>query len=674
MLRQLSRLERTRNIIIVGFALLMAVSLFLFFTPNRSSCTVEPTTSSEVLAKVAGDEITVADFATHKENLRARFSQFGGQISLLQMGFTDTRLLDGLIQQLIIAQEAARLGLSASDAEVAEEIRKQFADESGKVDIERYKGSVGASFGGVERFENAQRDAISAQKLKAFITAGVHVSEEEVQEDYKRKNTSFDLTYVVVSTDKLAEKIQPTEGELKAYYGQHQTDYRILEPQKKIRYLFIDQTKVGEKQVISEKDLKDEYDKLSPENKQAGVKVQQIVLKVARDDLDAQVQAKADGLVQKARGSSGTATEEAFAEMAKGNSEDPATARNGGRVPGVIKKNPNKPDDPYQKVLNLEPGNITDPIKYKNAYYILRRGDSVPKTFTEASQELLVSLRNRRGYTAAAKLAERAQGRLKETKDAPKVAQELAAEANMKPSEMVRETPYVKPGDDVPNIGSSKQFEDAIAPLNNPNDVGGDTGVKGGFAIPMLVDKRDPRIPDFDEVKDKVTQAVRNEKAKAELEGKANELAQSVKGPGDLKAAAQKIGLEAEAESNYKIGSALGKAGTSPALDEAIYGLSAGKVTKTPIKSGDNLVVVGATKRTDADLAEFAKQRDSLMQSALSERQNQLFTDYISAVQQRMLREGKIKIYKEVLDQLQQEEEPAPPPRPRAPRLPLPGK
>ena len=229
------------------------------------------------------------------------------------------------------------------------------------------------------------------------------------------------------------------------------------------------------------------------------------------------VKAKADGLVAKARGSAETTTEDAFAELAKGNSEDPGTAKNGGRLNGVVKKNPNKPDDPYQKVLDLQPGDVTDAIKFKNAYYILRRGEPVPKTFEDAKPELLVSLRNRRGYTVAQKLAQRAQDRLKETKDPQKVAQEFAAEANMTPADMVRETPFVKPGDDVPNIGSSQQFEEAIAPLNNPNDVGERTGIKNGFAIPMLVEQRAPRIPDFDEVKDKVVQAVKEEKAKVSV-------------------------------------------------------------------------------------------------------------------------------------------------------------
>jgi len=41
-------------------------------------------------------------------------------------------------------------------------------------------------------------------------------------------------------------------------------------------------------------------------------------------------------------------------------------------------------------------------------------------------------------------------------------------------------------------------------------------------------------------------------------------------------------------------------------------------------------------KRNDADLAEFAKQREQLRQTMLSERQSQVFGDYIAAVQARM--------------------------------------
>src|SRR6266567_474700 len=671
MLKQLSKLERTRNVLILGFVGLMAVSLVLFFRPNSGSSQIEPTRSSEVLAAVGGEEITVGEFATQKQRIQQQFSQFGGQISLMQMGYTDEKILDSLMLKKVAVLEARRLGLGASEGEVKERIANTFRDPtgkfllldaSGKFDMSRYQERVGD----IPMFERGVADDIAREKLEAFITASVRISEDDVREDFKRKNTTFDLTYVVVSASKLAEKIQPSGDELKASYEKHKTDYNILVPQKKIRYLFIDQDKSGQKVQISDKELQDEYNNLKPEFKQAGVKAQQIVLKVARPDLDDTVKKKADGLVAKARGATGTATEEAFAELAKGNSEDAATAKNGGRLAGLVKKDPNKVGDPYQKILDMQSGEVTDPIKYKNAYYILRRGDAVPKTFEAAKEELKVSLRNRHGYTIAQKLAQRAQDRLKEIKDPQKVAQEFAAEANMQPSEMVRETPFVKPGDDVPNIGSSQQFEDAIAPLNNPNDAGERVGIKNGFAVPMLVEKRDPRIPDFDEVKDKVTKAVKQEKAKAQLEDTAKKLIAAAKTPGELKAAAEKIGLEAKAEAKYKLGTPLGEAGSSTLLDEPLFAARAGDIINPPIFLNSNYLVIGVNKRSDADLAEFAKQRDSLVESALSERKNQVFSDYLTAVQRRMEQNGKIKIYRDVLAALQEQEEPeAAPPRPR---------
>ncbi|HVF87142.1 MAG TPA: SurA N-terminal domain-containing protein, partial [Pyrinomonadaceae bacterium] len=494
MLKQLSRLQRTRSLVIVVFALLMGLSLIFFYAPNRDSATASPATSREALARVASDEITVSDLTRRKESVQQRF---GGQINLAMFG-GDRRFLDALIQERIAAREAARLGLTASDAEVAEAIRKQFSDASGKfVGTERYKEIVNSQYGDVTKFEEQIRAAIAGDKLRAFVTAGVRVPDAEVQDDYVRQNTTFDLVYVPVGADQLAKSINPSDDELRKYYEEHKNEFRINEPQKKIRYLFVDQNKVGGKLQISDEDLRKEYDGLKPENKQAGVRAQQIVLKVARPELDGEVRAKAEGLVQQARSKGATVSEEAFAELARGNSEDPATAKGGGALAGVVRKNPNKPDDPLQSTLTMEPGQVSEPIKFGTSYYIFRRGDAVEKTFEDAKPELLVSLRNRRAYGGAADIAKRAADRLKETKDVEKVAAEFAAEANMSQSEMVRETSFIKPGDDVPNIGSSPQFEDAILPLENAGDVGDRVSVKEGFAVPMLVEKREPRVPDL---------------------------------------------------------------------------------------------------------------------------------------------------------------------------------
>lgn len=667
MLKQLSRLEKTRSLVIIGFALIMAVSLVIFYAPGRNSAAVPLAKSTEVLAEVGDEEVTVGDLTRYKENLQKRL---GGQMNLSQLG-SDRRFLDGLIQSRVIAQEAERIGLVASDAEVADMIRKQFKDAGGQfVGFDRYKEIVAANYGDLQAFEREMRDGITEQKLRAFITAGVRVSPEEVQDDFKRKNSTFNLTYVTVDAAKLAEKIQLSDQDLRAYYDQHKAEYRITVPQKKVRYLFINQAKVGEKLSISDEDLRKGYDALPAENKQAGVKVQQIVLKVARPDLDASVKEKADKLVAQARGDSGNIAEDKFAELARGNSEDPGTAKNGGALPSIVKRNPSKPDDPLQQTLDLQPGAVSEPIKFGNAYFIFRRGDAVQKTFEEAKADLLVSARNREAYGVAAKIAARAAERLKEKKKTiQEVAQEFAAETNMTPAEMVKETGYVKPGDDVKDIGVSQDFERALEALNNANDVGERTPVKGGFAVPMLVEKKEPRDADFDEVKDQITAALKAERAKSQLEQVARDIASNTNSAGDLKAAAEKSGLEAKVSDNYKLGTPLGEAGVqnpignSAVTDDAIFKLKEGEVTKTPLKVGETWMIVGVNKRTEADLAEFAKQRDTLTDTMLQGRRSQVFEDYIANVQARLTRDGKIKVYTDALAKMAAEAPAAAPPQ-----------
>jgi parvulin-like peptidyl-prolyl isomerase len=89
--------------------------------------------------------------------------------------------------------------------------------------------------------------------------------------------------------------------------------------------------------------------------------------------------------------------------------------------------------------------------------------------------------------------------------------------------------------------------------------------------------------------------------------------------------------------------------------------MKAGEVSKTPLRVEDKWVIVGLVKKTDADMTGLFAQRDTLKQSMMSERQDQVFEDYISGVQQRMKRDGKIKIYDKVLAQLEEEEPAAEP-------------
>lgn len=639
MLKFFNRLERTRNFVLIVFAVVMVLSLVLFYAPTRDNQLANQTRSTETVAKVGSENITLGEVATISQQFR---------------GASASQIVSSLIPVRIVRQESARLGLTATDAEIRDEILLRNTPPDRPFDQRRYEQNVTSQYGSIKAYEQSVRDELSAQKLRAFITSGASVSEEELLNNFRRRNTNFDVSYVVVSAPDLAQNIKPSDEELKNYFEQNKTNYRISLPQKKIRYVFLNTAKIGEKLEIPEADLKAEYDKLSDDKKQAGVNGQQIVLRVAKPELEEQVLAKANEIVERARKDGGKISEQAFADIARGQSEDPRSAYDGGKIPGLVRPNPNNPTDPYQRLLSLQEGEVTEPIKFGTSYYILRRGAAQPKLFEDAKKELDVSLRNRRAYTAAADLAQKVTEDLKQTKDVQATAQKFTAQANMSAQEMMRETPFVKPGDDVPNVGISPQFEEGIAPLEEIGAVGEKIPVKDGFAIPLLTDRREPRDATFEEVKDRVAEAYKLEQARKNLEQAAKDIA-GAGSAANLAAAAQSKGLKAQDSKGFVLGSPLGQgpsAATSEELENAVYALKPGEVTKTPIKVGDSWYIVGVTNRTDPNMDEFAKQRDQLAEELLAEKRGRIFSDYLNESRREMEANGQIKIYKDALNKL----------------------
>lgn len=644
MLKFFNRLEKTRNFVLLVFAILMVLSLVLFYAPTPNSVSANLARSEEVAAKVSGEKITVGALFRQKEQY-SRFAR--GQ------SFPAKMMLNGLIGSRITRVEAERLGLTATDAEVAAALREQLKNPDGTViDQKRYEQYAVEQSGSVTAYEQDLRDQLSAKKLEAFLTSGVTVSEDEVLNDFRKKNTKFDLSYVTVNPTELAQTIKPTDDELKQYFEQNKASYYISVPQKKIKYVFINTAKIGEKLPISDADLRAEYDKLPEDKKKAGVLGQEIVLRVSKPEFDGQVQQKAADIEERLKKDGDNVSEATFATVAKGFSENGATAPLGGKLSGPVRENTNKPDDPYQRLLKMKPGEITEPISYQSRYFILRRGEDVPKPFEDAKKELEVSLRNRRAYGVAAELAGKIAEALKQNKDVQKTAADFAAQANMTTTDMIRETPYVKPGDNVDKIGTSPQFEEGIAPLENAQDVGDKVPVPEGFAIPMLVDRKEPRDATFDEVRAQIVEVVKLDKARAQVEEIAKQIASGATTADALSAAATAKGLKAQDQKAFVLGSPLGQgpsASTNETLEEAIYAMKQGDVSKTPIKVGDNWVVVGVKTREDANMDDFAKQRDDLVEQMVQQKRNQVFSDYVASTRQKFETDGKITIYQDAI-------------------------
>jgi peptidyl-prolyl cis-trans isomerase D len=657
MISLFKRLERTRNFIILIFAIVMVVSLIVAGALFNDGTIRDLTTSNVVIAKVGDERITVGEVA----RLQA------GQSNSIPAKF----VLESLISQRVVRVEAKRLGLWPSDAEVATEIRKLIRRPDGTVpDRETYQRIAVEQAGSVAEFEDAVRESIARRKLEAFVTAGVSVTEDEVLDDYKRKNTKFDVAYVAVNADELAKTLKPSEKEISEYFNKNKSIYFISTPQKKIRYLFTNTAKLGQKLQISDADLKAAYDRIPNERRRKGVEGQQIVLRVPRPEQEDVVTGRASEIVLKARGGKTTVSEAAFAELAKGFSEDGRTSFSGGKIPGLIRENPNNPNDPYQRLLGMKEGEVTEPISYQGRIFVLRRGRDVPKTFEDAKPELIVSLRNTKADAANAALAQRMKERLAVVKDVRKVAEEFAAEANMSVAEMVRETPFIKPGDSVDQVGVNPEFEAAITPLEKPGDVAEKLRITNGFAVPFLVEKKDPRDAELAEVRGQVVEALKKEQAGSRVEQIAKDIAAGATTSGAIAGLAASRGFKAADQKDYTLGSPLGQgpsATTSADLEDALFGLTAGQVAKNPIRLGDSWYVVGVSNRTEADMEKFATEKTDLMEKKLEEKKSDFFAEYIAEQRKQREDSGEIVIYEDELARLEEQNAAAAPPAASAP-------
>jgi len=159
----------------------------------------------------------------------------------------------------------------------------------------------------------------------------------------------------------------------------------------------------------------------------------------------------------------------------------------------------------------------------------------------------------------------------------------------------------------------------------------------------MLVEQRQPRIPEFDEVKDKVRSAVKDEKAKTQLEQKAKTSSRPSQVSRRVKSCRRKSRTRDKGRSELQTGLRRWvKLDRARLIDDPLFAAKAGDVLQ-PILLNQNYLVIGATE-DGADLTEYAKQRETLMQQALTDRKNQVFGDYLTSVMTRMKQSGSIKV------------------------------
>ena len=676
MLKFLRGRKRSRNAVLILFIGLLTLSLVALFSASGGGAKLfgGAAGSDTVIARVGSYEVTVAELKDQLNYFGQQIAQGQGHQPKSDLGtlydMYGQQVLDSLIRQKMILYDADRLSLGSSDSEVQSRLKQMFnpwpGAEQYRLRLQQYQPGMTPV-----RFEDELRASIAQEHLRSFITAGVEIDPKEVEEDYRKKNTSYSVRWVEVDPQKFRDKIQAGEPDLRAYFDAHKDEFKITTEQRRARYIFVDQNKAGEAMQVSDAELQQDF---SPDRFIKQVRVSEIVLNVPKEatgdskDKPAEknpavseeaVRTKAQGIAQRAQGSAGAPAED-FAKLAREFSEDAKTKAKGGDLGWINKGDKRDADDPLNRVFNMQKDETSQPIKKGDSYYILKVTDRQIPTFAAARDELLKAARARKGYSKAVEIATEAEQQFKETKN----AEAVVAAVNKKYGAQVasvKETPFFSESDTLPDLGAASEFESSLFELQNSGDISDRRNVDKGFAIAQYLEKRDPHEPAFEEVNAKVEKSYRAARAKELAAERAKELAKA-QNSDELKKIADSMGLKLDERlglpNSDSIGALVSEVNRAP-----IYKLNVGEVTKDPIKTDNDIYVVAALiGRKDPDMGDpFQKERKSIEQRLLGERQNTFFSTYLAMTQKQLKDEGKIKIYDDVIATAMESAAPLPP-------------
>jgi len=618
---------------------LVCVAFVLFYIPDFLRGSGADAASSDTVAKVDGREITSGEFRrTYQAQLQAYRSAYGNNMSeqlLKQLGI-DQQILQQMVDERAALAEADRVGISVSDEEVRQRIFSMPAfQENGQfIGDSRYQQLLRMQRPPLtpSDFEDNVRHGLAVEKLRASITDWLSVPDSELEKEYRRRNDKVKLAVVSFTADNFRSQVSASDAEVATYFDAHKNDFKIPE-KRKIRYLLIDVDALRAKVTIPESDVEKEYKNNEEQYKTPEqVRASHILLKTEGKD-DAAVKAKAEEILKQAKSGAD------FAELAKKNSEDEASAKNGGDLDYFGKGRMVPEFD--QVAFTLMPGQISDLVKSQFGYHIIKVTDKKAgniRSLAEMRQQLTDQLSFERAQAQAADLAASLEKQISKPADLDKVAKAEGL--------TVQESGFFAREEPILGLGPAPEATNKAFEMK-PGDVAGPLRASRGLVFETLVAKQDPYVPKLDEVKERVRDEVIRQKARELSTQKAAELAAKLKAAPDFEKAAKAAGFEAKTTELIARDAPLPDLGAAPAVEDAAFKLPVGAVS-TAIATDNGTAVVKVLDKKEVTADEWSTAKDRFRDEQLAEKRNRFFSAYMVKAKQKM----KIDVNRESLQRV----------------------
>ncbi len=634
----LDRMRRHRNWLKWSLGL-VCLAFVIFYIPDFLRGTGADAASGDTVARVGGHDITAGEFRrTYQAQLQAYRSAYGGQMNdqlLKQLGI-EQQILQQMVDERAALAEADRVGITVSDEEVRQRIFSMpaFQENGAFIGEARYNQLLRMQRPPMtaQEFEESVRRGLTVEKLRAALTDWLSVADNELEQEYRRRNDKVKLAVVSFTADSFRPQVSASDADVATYFEAHKADFKIPE-KRKIRYLLIDIDGIRAKTVVPPADVERTYNNsieqyTTPEQ----VRASHILLKTEGKD-DAAVKAKAEEVLKQAKAGAD------FAELAKKNSEDEQSAKNGGDLDYFGRGRMVPEFD--QAVFAMQPNQTSDLVKTQYGYHIIKLVDkkvATTKPLAEVRQQITDQLGYERAQAQAADLAQKLEKQISRPGDLDSVAKanKLA----------VQESGFFARDEPILGLGPAPEATNKAFEMK-PGEVSGALRASRGFVIETLVSKQDPYVPKLDEVKERVRDEVIKQKARDASKQKAAEIAAKLKAAPDFEKAAKAAGLEAKTTELISRDSPIPDLGVAPAVEEAAFKMPVGGVSEA-IATDNGTAVIKVIEKKEVTPDEWKTAKERFREELLSDRRNRFFGSYMMKAKKGM----KIDVNRETLQRV----------------------
>lgn len=637
-----NRMTKALLVVIIGAA---SVSMCVYLIPGLTGggaasadtfAVVYPHWYSRFLA--AGDTVTQTKVElAARQQLQQRNPQYADNPMILN--FFEQQVGQQLVQQQVLLQEANKLGIRATDDDVRAYLHTGptgdvLFPKGVFIGKDQYAALISQRLNmSTTEFEEGVKTDIIVRRLQALVSSGVTVGDQEVRDAYRKSSLKIKFDYAILSSDDLRKTINPSDGDLEAYFNKNKARYATAVPEeRKITYFSFTPNQIpGGVQQPTQQQIQQYFTAHQSEySVPEQARSRHVLISVpqgADAKADAAAKAKAEDVLKQLQAGG------KWPDIAKKYSEDPGSKDNGGEL-GFSQRGRMVPE--FDAAIFGQKINDIKIVKSQFGYHVVQVEERTA-AHAQSLSEVLPTIQATLLRQGTAQAQENFAKAL--TSEAIKSGLEKTAAAHH--LDLVTTPPVSQQGviSALPDSSSllSKAFS---AKLGDPAQ-SAPTGE--GYAIFQVTGITPAHAPAFADWKSHVLEDFRDENLPSLLGQKTLELSERAKSEHDLNKAAKEMGA------TVKTSDLVGPSGQVPDFGQVgqvapqLFDLAPGNISG-PINAQRTGVVAKVTDKQEPSADEIAKNFDQTRDELLQQRRSEAFNVFMGGVLDDYKKHNRIRL------------------------------